>query len=90
MFYLPSSKIQDTKTSSYLQQIHKIPGTTYASSSTGSMTTVAGGGESSSMCGSEFGGVGTSDGGTGGAKSSFLMRMEKLRDANSTNLYFEG
>lgn len=41
--------------------------------------------------GREFGGVAVSGGrGKGGEHSSFMMRMEKLKDESLTNLYFEG
>jgi hypothetical protein len=69
-----------------LQQIHKIPGTTYAQ---GTLP------PSSASSWDEQGpsGGSSADGSSGGslaADASFKAKMESLHDPTSTNLYMEG
>jgi hypothetical protein len=72
--------------------MHKIPGTPYAPpSSTGSMSPR---GAPSFGSGAEFEKDTDVDSRVGGAReaaeNTFRVKMEKLSDENSTNLYFEG
>ena len=69
---------------SFVQQIHKIPGTTYAQgylAASGSSTTSWDGKDE--ISGSSVGGVSAGD-------ASFKVKMESLHDPTSTNLYMEG
>ncbi|KZT28171.1 hypothetical protein NEOLEDRAFT_1176314 [Neolentinus lepideus HHB14362 ss-1] len=62
---------------SFSKQIHKIPGTLYSNVDT-TQCAVAGAGD------------GSGGAGVGVDENSFKVRMEKLKDTTSTNLYIEG
>jgi hypothetical protein len=77
--------------------MHKIPGASYAPpSSTGSTSPLGTRSAGSFGTGAEFerdsdgGGRRVVSGSSEVAENTFRVRMEKLRDENSTNLYFEG
>jgi hypothetical protein len=83
------SILENCTSSHSIQQIHKIPGTAYASINTNRSTATLSihGSESSEKC-DLSGWTGEFEGGSG--SDSFKARMEKLQDNNSTNLYIEG